>query len=132
MGKKEIISHDWWTYILVTMVGGKVIFDETPQILYRQHEAGLMGGNTSIYGNIIRFMWMIEGRFKSWNMLHIDALKSSNLNITHINQIILSKFIFGRSGNTFERLEMIKSTGLYRQSWQGNTSLYLAAFLNRI
>jgi hypothetical protein len=49
-----------------------------------------------------------------------------------INQLILAKFLFGRNGNTFKRLEMIKSTGLYRQSWQGNTSLYLAAFLNRI
>ena len=132
MGKKEIISHDWWTYLLVAAAGGRVIYDEFPHILYRQHEAGLIGANTSIYGNISRFMGLIEGRFKRWNTLHIDALTSSNIEITSFNQSILAKFVFGRIGNVFERLRMVKSIGLYRQSWQGNISLYLAALLNRI
>ena len=132
MGKKEIISHDWWTYLLVTAAGGKVIYDEVPHILYRQHQAMLVGANTSIYGHISRFKGLIEGRFKRWNSLHIDALKSSHLKITPLNQSILTKFIFGRTRNISVRLGMIKSIGLYRQSWQGNISLYLAALLNRI
>ena len=132
MGGKEIISHDWWTYLLVTAVGGKVIYDEYPHILYRQHDAGLVGANTSIFGNMNRFVGLIEGRFKRWNTLHIEALTSSNLEITPFNQSVLAKFIFGRIANAFEKLRMVRSTGLYRQSWQGNISLYLAALLNRI
>ena len=132
MGTQEIISHDWWAYILVTASGGKVIYDEHPHILYRQHEAGLVGANTSIYGNISRLKGLIEGRFKKWNTLHIDALRSSHLQITPSNDSILAKFVFGRKGNIYQRLRMVKSIGLQRQSWQGNISLYLAALLNRI
>ena len=132
MGTQEIISHDWWTYILVTASGGKVIYDEHPHILYRQHDAGLVGANTSIYGNISRLKGLIEGRFKKWNTLHIDALRSSHLQITPSNDSILAKFVFGRKGNIYQRLRMVKSIGLQRQSWQGNISLYLAALLNRI
>jgi len=132
MGKKEIISHDWWTYILVAAVGGKVIYDECPHILYRQHDAGLVGANASIFGNMSRLKGLIEGRFKNWNTLHIDALRSSNIQITPSNDSILAKFVFGRKGNIYQRLRMVKSIGLYRQSWQGNISLYLAALLNRI
>ena len=132
MGNKEIISHDWWTYLLVTAAGGSVIYNEFPYILYRQHEAGLVGANTSIHGQISRFKGLIEGRFKSWNTLHIDALRSSHLQITPSNDSILAKFVFGRKGNIYQRLKMVKLTGLYRQSWQDNISLYLAALLNRI
>jgi len=132
LGKKEIISHDWWTYLLVTSVGGRVIYDKFPQTLYRQHEGGLIGANTSIQGNIKRFKGLIDGRFRSWNTLHVDALTSSNLKITQSNQTILARFLFYRLGNVFERIKMVKKNGLYRQSWQGNISLYLAAFLNRL
>ena len=132
MGKKEIISHDWWTYILVTATGGRVIYDDFPQILYRQHERGLVGANNTIQGNINRIKGLIEGRFKTWNTLHIDALSSSNIQVTHQSQLILGRFIFARLGNVFERLQMVRLNGFYRQSWQGNFSLYLAALINRL
>ena len=132
MGIKEIISHDWWTYLLVSAAGGKVIYDKFPHILYRQHEAGLVGANTSIYAHISRFKGLIEGRFKEWNTLHVDALRSSNLQITPSNDSILAKFVVGRKGNIYQRLKMVMFIGLYRQSWQRNFSLYVAALLNRI
>jgi glycosyltransferase involved in cell wall biosynthesis len=131
-GKKEIISHDWWTYLLVTCIGGRVIYDEFPQILYRQHEGGLIGANTSIKDNMKRFKGLIEGQFRAWISLHIAALTSSNLKITQSNQVILASFLFYRLGNVFERMKMVKMNSLYRQSWQGNISLYLAALLNRL
>lgn len=132
MGIKEIISHDWWTYLLVTAVGGKVIYDEYPQILYRQHEAGLIGANTSIFEILSRLLGLFQGRFKDWNTLHINALTSSDLKITSNNQQILARFLFYRIGHVFGRIKMVKLNGLYRQSWQGNASLYLAALFNRI
>jgi glycosyltransferase involved in cell wall biosynthesis len=40
---ENAIMHDWWLYLLTTGCGGKVIFDEVPNILYRQHGSNTMG-----------------------------------------------------------------------------------------
>lgn len=33
----EASNHDWWSYILVSACGGRVVYDEIPSMLYRQH-----------------------------------------------------------------------------------------------
>ncbi len=35
--------HDWWSYIVVSACGGRIIFDERPQVLYRLHKNNLIG-----------------------------------------------------------------------------------------
>jgi hypothetical protein len=35
--------HDWWSYIVVSAFGGKVIFDPEPQVLYRLHKHNMIG-----------------------------------------------------------------------------------------
>ena len=40
--------HDWWSYLLVTASGGRVIADPTPTVLYRQHRGNLVGAPPSI------------------------------------------------------------------------------------
>jgi hypothetical protein len=35
--------HDWWSYIVVAAGGGRVVFDERPQVLYRLHKHNLIG-----------------------------------------------------------------------------------------
>jgi hypothetical protein len=53
-GSLNVISHDWWLYILVMAAGGKVYYDPTPYIYYRQHPAALIGGNTSLSAKLKR------------------------------------------------------------------------------
>jgi len=38
----EILMHDWWLYI-VTAAFGRVIYDDVPMILYRQHASNQIG-----------------------------------------------------------------------------------------
>ena len=33
----DIVSHDWWAYMVVSGCGGKVIYDPNSYIRYRQH-----------------------------------------------------------------------------------------------
>ena len=40
------IMHDWWMY-LVASCFGRVLYDETPMIYYRQHENNVMGIDSS-------------------------------------------------------------------------------------
>lgn len=40
----NIIMHDWWCYLCISAFG-KVVFDSTPYIRYRQHDNNVMGGS---------------------------------------------------------------------------------------
>lgn len=48
---KHAILHDWWCY-LVASYCGKVIYDQTPYIYYRQHENNQVGGKAGFVGQI--------------------------------------------------------------------------------
>ena len=39
--------HDWWSYLMVSAAGGRVLFDAAPVVLYRQHEANALGAPAS-------------------------------------------------------------------------------------
>lgn len=41
---KDFIMHDYWAYLVCLSVGGYVYYDETPHILYRQHDHNVIGG----------------------------------------------------------------------------------------
>jgi len=39
-----ITMHDYWIYLLASSIGGNLIFDPVPHILYRQHGNNVIGG----------------------------------------------------------------------------------------
>jgi len=39
----EASPHDWWSYIVVSACGGKVVYDDEPSMLYRQHAKNMVG-----------------------------------------------------------------------------------------
>ena len=50
---KEAYMHDWWLYLMASAFG-KVVYDETPHMMYRQHESNVLGGNTGKINQIRR------------------------------------------------------------------------------
>jgi len=52
-----VIQHDWWTYLVCVAIGGNVIAEPKPLILYRQH------GN-NVLGSHIGVMFRLRRRFK--------------------------------------------------------------------
>ncbi len=40
--------HDWWCALIVAGAGGRILYDEEPVVLYRQHAANLVGAAPSI------------------------------------------------------------------------------------
>lgn len=42
---KKVDIHDAWTYKVCLSLGGSIIFDPTPHILYRQHSSNVIGGS---------------------------------------------------------------------------------------
>ncbi len=74
---RKIYFHDWWIYLVVSALG-KVIMDDEPTILYRQHGANVVGRGQGWrrYRATLAFI-----RKRSW--IHILFQQVENLVDTH-------------------------------------------------
>ena len=128
----DIDLHDWWTYMLVTGMGGQVLFDQTPSVRYRQHPNNLWGMNTSFKSQVMRIKKLFGGRFANWNERHIAALRSMQHRLTSDNQKIFEQFATARKLSLVPRLVGLKQSGVYRQTIMNNVGFFLAALLGKV
>ena len=131
-GLQQVVSHDWWVYQLVKGAGGDVYYDQEPTILYRQHDNALVGSNNGFRAKIERISYVLSGRFKAWNTLNYKALVNVKHLLSKDNQDILTTFGKFRGAKFKDRIRLLEVCGLYRQSWQGTFSLWLASLINKI
>ena len=124
--------HDWWTYMLITGVGGRVLFDQQPSVRYRQHPNNLWGMNTSFKAQMIRIQKLFGGRFQDWNDRHILALKPIQNLLTPANQIVFEQFSKARKQSLIPRLLGLKRSGVYRQTAFNNLGFFLAALMDKV
>lgn len=129
---KKIVMHDWWIYQIITGAEGRVIYDQEPMMLYRQHAGNLIGANRGMLSKAKRLRLMMSGRFRRWGTINIRALQASRLRMSSQNAQHLEAFSKGRNGSALERIRMIRKCGFYRQGIIGQMSLYLAALLRRL
>lgn len=132
VGPVAVDSHDWWLYILVEGVGGQFHFDINPYILYRQHTQALVGGNTTIRGQLKRFLSLINGDYKKSNDRNIETLLKHSYLLTAQHAKTLKQFAKLRNSTLADRLGMLSRCSLYRQGWHGRISLIIAALLKKL
>ena len=56
---RQVRFHDWWMYLVVSAFG-RVVHDDEPTLLYRQHSANHIGHGAGWFGRqrqIMRFLW---------------------------------------------------------------------------
>ncbi|WP_315900558.1 glycosyltransferase [Maritimibacter alkaliphilus] len=128
---RKLVVHDWWIYQLITGVGGEILFDPVPLLLYRQHQGNLIGANRGLVAKRVRLRMLFNGRFRRWNTINIAALRGSAHRLTPENRQVLELFAEERNGPPLQRLSMLRRSGLHRQGLAGQMSLYLAALLRR-
>ncbi|MBM7063156.1 glycosyltransferase family 2 protein [Pseudomonas sp. UL073] len=128
----RIISHDWWTYILVSGCGGQVFYNPEPTIRYRQHERNLMGSNSSLNDRLKRLGQMFAGTFREWNDANLHALAPLRNLLTRDNQTTLELFEQARHASLPQRALLLQRSGVYRQTLTGNLGLAAATLLQRI
>lgn len=128
----DIVSHDWWAYLLVTGVGGNVFYDATPYVHYRQHGANLVGSNAGWAARMVRIRMLFQGRFKHWNAINIAGLETIQHRLTDENRLILQAFKALRSRSFPGRLLGLRRSGVYRQTLLGNLGLLIAGVINGI
>jgi glycosyltransferase involved in cell wall biosynthesis len=131
-GIVDVPSHDWWLYILVTGLEGAVFYDPSCSVRYRCHEKNLVGSNIGLWPRILRAKMLVEGRFRRWTDMNIDALERSGLPLTSRTQAILDTFSQARKQGLPARVRGIRKSGVYRQTVLGNIGLFAGAILNKI
>jgi glycosyltransferase involved in cell wall biosynthesis len=131
-GVQKVISHDWWLYQLVKGAGGIFYYDPVPSLLYRQHLDAVLGSNNSFRSRVERLRYVFNGRFKHWNDINYTALCNIRHLLSRDNQDILDIFGRFRGAHLKDRIRLLEVCGLYRQTWQGTLSLWLAVIINKI
>lgn len=125
-------SHDWWLYLLISGVGGKVFYDPTPWVLYRQHENSIVGENNSFFNKSKRLIKLLNGRFKTWTDSNIKCLQMSENVLTHSAKESLNNLINIRQLSFFKKIKNMKLFRYYRQSSFQNLILKIAFLMNKI
>jgi len=131
-GRVNIVSHDWWTYLLITGCGGSVVYDSYPSVRYRQHDTNLVGTNNGVKNKLKRLRKLWRGDFRLWVDNNINALFMIRKKLDQNNRGLLIKFMRGRNGWILPRLMVLKQVGLYRQTILGNLGLFLAVIFRKI
>jgi glycosyltransferase involved in cell wall biosynthesis len=132
VGPQDIVSHDWWTYMLVSGAGGEVLYDPEPTVLYRQHSNNEIGANTGYFARLKRLSMLMKGSFSEWNERHINSLGKVRDLLHPASQKTLDAFKIARETNVLRRLNLLRKSGVYRQTSQGNMALWIAAILGKI
>ncbi|CNH96820.1 alpha-L-Rha alpha-1%2C3-L-rhamnosyltransferase [Yersinia mollaretii] len=131
-GRVDIVSHDWWVYIVVSACGGTVIFDTYPSLRYRQHQYNLVGTNTGCRQKLIRLKQLWRGEFQNWIDRNLYALNMLDHSLTLTSKQRLAVFSNARQAPLLKRIIGIKKSGVYRQNILGNIGLIFATFFRKL
>jgi glycosyltransferase involved in cell wall biosynthesis len=128
----ELIAHDWWTYQMVTGVGGAVRYDSWPSVKYRQHEYNLIGSNVGLLQRSLRLRAFAQGRVVAWNDTNIAALNRMRHLLTPSSVATLDCFAQARKTPLPKRLYLLWKAGAYRQSVLDNIGIFIGSLLGRV
>lgn len=113
---QKVLMHDWWFYLLVSAFG-TVIYDNTPSMLYRQHNNNVVGGSNSIVGKL-KSKWASFKRHTGKDLLHKQASEFHRIYGSRLTGELkeqLELFLASRT-KFIDRLHYARKSKLYRQS----------------
>lgn len=126
------VSHDWWTYIIVSGAGGNIKYDPKPLTLYRQHGGNLIGENRSSIAKLRRMRMVSNGTWQNWQDRHRVLLDDNRDELSAEALALLRQYKGVRSKHVIKRISSMVRSGVWRQTRSGTLSLYLAVALNKI
>ncbi|MCK1716168.1 glycosyltransferase family 2 protein [Bradyrhizobium sp. 143] len=127
-----LVSHDWWTYQVVTGIGGIAHYDPWPSLRYRQHVENLVGANVGLRARLVRSFAFVGGRFAMWNDVNLNMLGSMRELLTPQNALVLARYTQARLVGWPKRLRLLWKSGVYRQSLLENLALFVGALFGRL
>jgi glycosyltransferase involved in cell wall biosynthesis len=128
----DVVSHDWWTYLLVAAAGGAIYYDARPAVDYRQRGKSKTGSHNGWKAQLERGQLILGGGLKTWNQRHVEILMTKQQVMTEGNKKTFRHFCKIRNGRLGQRLWGMCQAGLYRQTPWDSIILFVAIALNRI
>ena len=128
-----VFAHDWLAYAVISGCGGRIIYDDAPALLYRQHPSNEIGAGETFLKRQLRNMSVADGRYKTKVSQNQNALFKIEALLTPENRKALHRFEMARNTDPApKRLLRIFRSGVFRQSYRDTAGFYAAAFLNKV
>ena len=126
-----VYMHDMWLYMVCLSVGGEIIYDPKPSMLYRQHSNNVVGCNQSFFSKLRRrFKIFLNSkdsvRLKTCNQL----LKCYSKDMTARHVYILNNITTYRS-SVKSKLRVLCFRELKTTSVFAKFALFVAVLTNR-
>ena len=116
--------HDWWVYLVAAGAGARIVNDDEPGLLYRQHGANLMGAHQGPGAALARLRTLRARAFADWITRNLAALQAVAPLLTPQARADLDAFARLRAArNPLARALGLHRAGLHRQSGKGQASL---------
>ncbi len=109
--------HDWWSYVLVSAAGGRIVADSEPSVLYRQHKANAVGAARSRLRRAIAAARRGPGPFMRDFAAHVKSLGEHARLLSPAAARDLAVLRRAIAGGWAERLEALRLPGLKRNHW---------------
>lgn len=128
----DVVSHDWWTYQVITGAGGQVIRDPAQTVLYRQHPDNVSGRNDTPRAMWDRINRVGAGEYGDWLRRNTVALAANRAALTVANGVLLDDFSAALDATGPRAAAQLVRLGVYRQTRAGTAALLLAAAAGRL
>ena len=116
LAQPEGTVHDWWSYIVVSAAGGKIVFDPMPQVLYRLHKDNLIGRARPMPARAAAAMRRGPRIFMTMMHRHADALTAGAARLSLQAQADLKLIQGGLHGDFLQRCTVLRKTKLRRRT----------------
>lgn len=126
------VSHDWWSYMIVSGCGGRVYYDSEPHVSYRQHRANIVGANDSLGQRWTRIRELSNGRLRRWIEMNLTGLSSMYGYLTVEAQQATDILRRLHSKNLLDRLSGLFNLTLFRQTRLDNLGLLVTIVLGKL
>ena len=127
-----LVSHDWWTYQIVTGIGGVAHYDPWPSLKYRQHGENIVGANRGLRARLMRMSAFAGGRVVMWNDVNLALLGRMRAMLTPENAASLDSYAGARHAAWRKRIWLTWKSGVYRQNVIETIGLFVGALLGKI
>ena len=128
----DVITHDWWLYMLVTGCGGVAHYDAQPALGYRQHEQNLVGSNAGWRARYARARRLLAGRFSDMNLRNIAALGRIEPRLDIESRRVLAEFVRARQSWLIPRILGVARSGVYHHTRLGTAGLVVATLFKKL
>lgn len=126
-----LVAHDWALYLIVSASGGNVFYDSTPSVLYRQHNANVIGNGMKLSQRLSNFVDAHQGRNRHWNDVNFSLLNRLREEMTSENQRRFDAFRQVRNSGLLARLKFFHDSGVYHQNRLGQMTNFSYALFNK-